>query len=172
MLENYKIRQGTIADVELAINFRWLAFGGLGKEEAIEHIRKEVTRRYSEEYQNDRIVHFFAHTTDGEPIASVGAIIKDDFPYYLFKPGYYGWIIDVFTKPEHRGRGIASALLEKTHQWLRSKGAIESKLIAVGKKPQELYAKHGYTPTWEMSLNLSPTHRTYNDLITQESHET
>jgi GNAT superfamily N-acetyltransferase len=167
MSVEYTIRQNTIADVELAVAFRWLCFGGSGKEEAIEHIRKEVTRRYTTEYQNDNIVHFFAYNSDSEPIASVGALIKTDFPYYLFKPGYYGWIIDVYTRPEYRGNGIASTLLEKTHQWLLSKGVYESKLLAGGKKPRELYAKHGYQSTWEMSLNLRPLQqRTYHEIIT------
>ncbi|MDR1148613.1 MAG: GNAT family N-acetyltransferase [Spirochaetaceae bacterium] len=167
----YTIRQGSIGDVELAVAFRWLMFGGSGKEEAVEHIRREVTERYRTEYQNDGIIHFFAINTENEPVASAGAIIKSDFPYCFFKPGYYGWIIDVYTRPEYRGNGIARALIDKTHQWLKAKGAIEARLIAVGKKPQELYEKIGYRATWEMSFNLCPGKRTYNDLISQESKE-
>jgi GNAT superfamily N-acetyltransferase len=165
----YTIRQGTIEDVELAVAFRWLMFNGSGKEEAVEHIRREVSERYRTEYQNDSIIHFFAINTENEPVASAGAIIKSDFPYCFFKPGYYGWIIDVYTRPEYRGNGIARALIDKNHQWLKAKGAIEARLIAVGKKPQELYEKIGYRTTWEMSFNLCPGKRTYNDLISQES---
>lgn len=166
MEETIVIRQGTIDDVELAVKFRWLTFGDSGKEEAIEHIRKEVTRRYTEEYRNDRIVHFFAYNQKGEAVACVGAILKDDFPYYLFKPGYYGWIIDVYTDPEYRGQKIATKLLEKTHEWILSKGAFESKLIAIGSEARELYGKIGYRPTWEMSLNLKPeVFKTYNEMI-------
>jgi GNAT superfamily N-acetyltransferase len=169
MAVEYTIRQGTIEDVELAITFRWLTFGASGKEEAIEHIRREVRRRYTQEYQDGNIVHFFAINQNEEPIACVGALIKTDFPYYLFKPGYYGWIIDVYTYPEYRGKKIASTLLEKTHQWLLSKGACEARLIAAGKKPQELYARHGYRSTWEMSLTLNPNMPTYNDMLDRES---
>jgi GNAT superfamily N-acetyltransferase len=163
----YTIRQGTLEDVELALAFRWLMFGNSGKEEAIEHIRREITGRYRAEYQSGGIVHFFAVNAKNEAIASAGALIKSDFPYCFFKPGYYGWIIDVYTMPEYRGNGIARTLLEKTHQWLRAKGAIESRLIAVGKKPHELYEKMGYRATWEMSLTLCPERRTYNDIITR-----
>ncbi|MFP3091496.1 GNAT family N-acetyltransferase [Treponema sp. TIM-1] len=165
----YTIRQGTLKDVDLAVAFRWLMFGDSGKEEAIDHIRQEVRARYMAEYHNGSIVHFFAMNHENEAIASAGALIKSDFPYCLFKPGYYGWIIDVYTKPEYRGNGIARALLEKNHLWLKEKGAIEARLIAVGKKPQELYQKIGYRPTWEMSLSLCPGRNTYNDIITRES---
>jgi GNAT superfamily N-acetyltransferase len=168
---SYSIRQGTIGDVELALAFRWLMFGNSGKEEAIEHIRREVTERYRMEYQNDRIVHFFAVNAKNEAVASAGALIKADFPYCFFKPGYYGWILDVYTMPEYRGNGIARELLEKAHQWLRAKGAIEARLIAAGKKPYKLYEKMGYRSTWEMSLTLCPEQRTYNDIITRESKE-
>jgi GNAT superfamily N-acetyltransferase len=166
---SYTIKQGTFDDVELAVAFRWLMFGDSGKEEAVEHIRKEVTNRYRAEYQKGGIVHFFAYDSRNEAVASAGALIKSDFPYYLFKPGFYGWIIDVYTRPEYRGQGIASVLLEKTHQWLKEKGAHEAKLISVGKKARELYEKLGYRATWEMSLNLRPEQRTYNDIITEEN---
>jgi GNAT superfamily N-acetyltransferase len=167
----YTIRQGTLNDVGLALDFRWLMFGDSGKEEAVDHIRREISSRYTAEYQNGSIVHFFAMNFENEAIASAGALIKSDFPYCFFKPGYYGWIIDVYTKPEYRRKGIARALLEKTHLWLKEKGAVEARLIAVGKKPQELYQKIGYNPTWEMSLSLCPGQNTFNDIITRESKE-
>lgn len=166
MSEDLTFKQGTIEDVELAVQFRWLTFGDSGKEEAIEHIRKEVTRRYKQEYEKGTIVHYYAYNQEGEAIACVGAILKDDFPYYLFKPGFYGWIIDVYTKPEYRGRKIATKLLELTHAWILSKGALESKLIAGGPKPKELYEKNGYRLTWELSKNLAPGEfTTYNEII-------
>ena len=165
MNKPYTIRQATAEDIPLAVQFRWLLFGPDGKETAIPHIRQTVTRLYTEAYRNDRITHFFAYSEDGQPIACAGAILKDDFPYCLFTPGYYGWIIDVYTDPAYRGNGIATALLKVTHAWLQQKGAYESKLIAVGDKPQALYARLGYRKTWEMSFNLNPAQETYNEMI-------
>ena len=167
---NYSLRQAGPADVELAVEFRWLTFGGAGKAEAIDHIRREVSRRYAEEYEKGAIVHFFAEDEAGRPVASVGSLIKDDFPYYLFRPGRYGWIIDVFTRPEHRGRGLASALLDRNHQWLLAQGVTESKLLAGGHQAREFYARRGYELTWEMSRNLDRArHRTYHEMIGDNS---
>lgn len=171
--EEFIVKESTIEDVELAVRFRQLLFEEMGseEEEMIEDSMEEVRRRYIEEYKNNTIRHFIAYNKQGEAIGIAGALIKTDFPYYLFAPGYYGWIIDVYTKPEYRGNRIASTLLLRIHDWLVSVGVYESKLLALGKKPKELYKKLGYRSTWEMSLNLKKGHKTYNEIIDESSKE-
>jgi len=171
--EEYLVKESTIEDVDLAVYFRQLLFEEMGSEEEgmIEDATEEVRQRYIEEYKRGTIRHFIAYNKQGEAIGITGALIKTDFPYYLFAPGYYGWIIDVYTKPEYRGQHIASTLLSHTHDWLVRVGAYESKLIALGKKPKELYEKLGYRLTWEMSLTLKKGHKTYNEVIDDSSNE-
>ncbi|WP_455718408.1 GNAT family N-acetyltransferase [Anaerosporobacter sp.] len=171
--EDFLVKEMDRDDVDLAVHFRQLLFEEIGseEEEMIEYATEEVRRRYIEEYKKGRIRHFVAYNKQGEAIGITGALLKSDFPYYLFTPGYYGWIIDVYTKPEYRGNQIATTLLQYTHNWLVSVGAYESKLIAVGKKPKELYEKLGYRSTWEMSLNLNKGHKTYNEIIDENSSE-
>ena len=171
--EEFIVKEASVDDVDLAVYFRQLLFHEVGSEEEdmIEGVEEDVKRRYIEEYKNNTIRHFIAYNQQGEAIGITGALLKTDFPYYLFTPGYYGWIIDVYTKPEYRGHHIATTLLQYTNQWLVSVGAYESKLIAVGKKPKELYEKLGYRSTWEMSFNLKNGHKTYNEIIDESSKE-
>lgn len=166
----YPIREATINDVDLAVRFRLYSSGGV-PESTVRNYVEKVRELYTRKYKDGSIVHYFAYNGEGKPIASVGALLKSDFPYCLFEPTRYGWIIDVYTSPEYRGRKIASTLLKKTHEWLKSKGIYESKLLACGKKPQELYAKLGYRPTWEMSLNLKPDVLTFNEIIDRKDAE-
>lgn len=171
--EEFIVKEACIDDVDLAVYFRQLLFHEMGseEEEMIDDAMEEVRRRYIEEYKKDTIRHFIAYNKEGEAIGITGALLKTDFPYYLFAPGHYGWIIDVYTKPEYRGNHIATTLLRHTHDWLVSVGAYEAKLIALGKKPKELYEKLGYRSTWEMSLNLNKSHKTYNEIIDESSNE-
>ena len=167
------IQEASVNDVDLAVYFRQQLFQEMGSEEEdmIEDADEEVKRRYIEEYKADRMRHFIAYNRQGEPVGIAGALLKTDFPYYLFTPGYYGWIVDVYTKPEYRGNQIATILLKHTQDWLVSVGVYEAKLIALGKKPKKLYEKLGYRLTWEMSLNMKKDHKTYNEIIDESSNE-
>lgn len=163
--KEYTIRQATIEDVALAIGFRRKLFAEMGvpDEAFIDGVYEQLAEIYSGLYKKEEIVHFIAY--DGQqPVAIAGALIKRDFPYFLFKPGEYGWIIDVFTDPFHRGRKLAAKLIERTHEWLVAKGVQEAKLISAGADARRLYERLGYRATWEMSLNLTEQ-PTYNEFI-------
>lgn len=169
--QNYSFHQATEKDIPLALKFRKLLFDEMGvpEESLIDNSYGVLRERYAEKYREGKIVHFFAFDRENVPVAAAGAILKEDFPYYLFKPGYYGWIIDVYTAPAHRGRSIATHLFDLTKQWLVEKGALESKLIASGADARKLYLRLGYRPTWEMSMNMSGK-KTYNEIIDIRGH--
>jgi GNAT superfamily N-acetyltransferase len=153
-------------DIPLALNFRRSLFDEMGVPDnsLIDHCYDVLFKLYQEEFDEGRMQHFIAYNGEHEPVAIAGALMKTDFPYYLFKPGYYGWIIDVYTLPKYRGKKLASQLLELTQQWLVAKGVQEAKLIAAGSAARRLYERLGYRATWEMSVNLSGN-RTYNEFI-------
>ncbi len=165
--ENFIIEEANLEDIPQIVEFRRALFKEMGVPDSsfVEDVYGVVAKYYTEEFTKGSIRHFIAY--DGKlPVAIAGALIKNDFPYYLFKPGYYGWIIDVYTKPGYRGRQLASRLIEETHRWLTDKGIWEAKLIASGSEARRLYDKLGYRATWEMSLNLSGG-STFNEYIDQ-----
>jgi GNAT superfamily N-acetyltransferase len=168
----YSFREASPDDIPDALCLRAKLFAEMGIENAslLDDVGAELFEIYSAAYKAGEIIHYFARSRDGEIAAVAGALIKRDFPYLLFKPGYYGWIIDVYTEPEHRGRGLATKLLALTHEWLVKKGVREAKLISAGAAPRRLYERLGYRPTWEMSLNLSGK-PTYNEFIDAHSSE-
>lgn len=153
-------------DIALALNFRRDLFDEIGVPaySLIDNCDDVLFALYQDEFERGRIQHFIAYNGDHKPVAITGALLKADFPYCLFKPGYYGWIIDVYTVPQYRGQKLASQLLELTRQWLITKGVQEAKLIAAGASARKLYERLGYRATWEMSINLSGN-KTYNELI-------
>lgn len=170
--ENFVFVSAGKSDIPLALKFRKHLFDEMGILETalIDGSYDVLFERYNEEFDAGNIRHFIAFDSDNEPLAIAGALIKSDFPYYLFKPGYYGWIIDVYTVPQHRGKGLASRLMKLTAQWLIGKGAYEAKLIAAGSAARRLYERLGYRATWEMSINLSGE-KTYNEFIDSRNDE-
>ncbi len=170
--EGYSIIEGTIRDVERALEMRRRLFNemGVAPEALLDDVQEQLRETYTKAYEAEEIIHYLAYDVQGELVAIAGALLKKDFPYRFFKPGYYGWIIDVFTDPRHRGYGLASRLMKLTHEWLEAKGVQEAKLISAGAGPRKIYEKLGYRPTWEMSLNISGK-PTYNELIDAHSNE-
>jgi GNAT superfamily N-acetyltransferase len=167
MLEQkISIEEGSEQSVKLALTLRKLLFEEMGVEKTslLDNVEKVLEEYYLQEYKSDRIKHFIAYNEENTPIAIAGAILKTDFPYFTFKPGVYGWIIDVYTLPEYRGNKLATRLLELTNKWLIGKGIYEVKLIASGEDAKRLYEKIGFKPTWEMNMNLTDN-KTYNEII-------
>lgn len=164
--ENFIFKPAEEKDIPLVLNFRNTLFLEMGvpRQSLINNVGEVLFAYYLKEFKADRIRHFIAYDRENTPVAIAGALIKEDFPYFLFKPGFYGWIIDVYTVSEHRRKKLGSKLLELTRQWLVKKGVQEAKLIAAGKDARRLYERLGYRPTWEMSFNLT-NNKTYNELI-------
>ncbi|RUT48007.1 GNAT family N-acetyltransferase [Paenibacillus anaericanus] len=167
LADHYYIREITEEELPLALDFRQRMFSemGVSDEVLISDSKQILQEMYSREFGAGRLRHYVAYPTDSlVPVAICGALIKDDFPYFLFRPGSYGWIVDVYTVPEHRGKGLAKVLLTHTHDWLISKGILEAKLIASGKEARRLYERSGYAATWEMTLSLTGG-ATFNSII-------
>jgi len=81
--------------------------------------------------------------TDGTLVASV---FLTSISLVVGREALLAAAIDtVMTHPDHRGRGLASALMERTHQAARSRGADLMVLYtAAGSDPQRLYERLGY----------------------------
>jgi len=165
---DYTIRKTTEEDLSLVLAFRRKLFLEMEiPHEALVPDSAEILKaRYEKELRQDALAHFIASDPAGHAVACVGALLKDDFPYYLFQPGAYGWIVDVYTEPAHRGKGLSRQLLERTLAWLRSKGISEAKLLASGSDAARLYERCGFRRTWEFYLALDGG-KTYNDQLNE-----
>ncbi|MDF2986846.1 MAG: GCN5-related N-acetyltransferase [Eubacterium sp.] len=164
----FYIKAAEEKDIPLALNLRKKLFRDTGVPEQAfqENLDSLLLQEYTNAYKKNDMLHFFAYDRefDEQPAAVAGLLLKRDFPYYLFKPGFYGWVIDVYTEHEYRGRGLATMLLEKVSLWGQAKGVEELKLISASENARRIYENFGFRPTWEMSMNVGG-HRTYNDYI-------
>lgn len=160
------IAPGSEKDILLALKFRDLLFKETGVPDSvyIDEKDKITLDFYQQKTKTGKMKHFFAYNSVNKPVAVIGSLIKDDFPYFLQIPGFYGWIIDVYTLPEYRGQGLATGLLEANILWLKEKGALEIKLIPFGKDAKRVYERAGFKDASLMSVNLS-NEVSINDII-------
>lgn len=166
--EKFNLVAAGETDIPLALDFRKKLFQDTGVPTTAfrDDLDSLLFQEYTSAYQRDEMIHFLAYSTNvnERPVAIAGILLKKDFPYYLFKPGFYGWVIDVYTEPEYRGVGLATSLLEQVKIWALKKGVQEIKLISASKNARSIYERLGYRSTSEMSLNVSGQ-KTYNEYI-------
>ena len=65
----------------------------------------------------------------------------------IYSPRPIGFVFDLWVKPEHRGRGVASFLLDRAFAWCRLRGYSKLKLeVATGNpEARALYERRGFT---------------------------
>ena len=156
MPDSYKLTQAGKSDIPfiLSMRMRMLTECGVDKDSILDGANELLLPWYSKEYGSGTMIHFIAWAPDSRPAAIAGALIKNDFPYNCFKPGYYGWITDVYTAPPHRNKGLATKLVMQAQRWLFGKGVYEAKLAALDQRGTWFFEKLGYHSTREASLNL------------------
>jgi GNAT superfamily N-acetyltransferase len=74
------------------------------------------------------------------------------------RPGYLrgepeALILSMWTEPTHRGRGLATLVVEKMLAWCRARG-IRRVTLHASEMGRPIYARLGFQPTNEMRLEL------------------
>ena len=96
---------------------------------------------------------WFAYNADGEIIAGAGIWLMD-WPPHMIAPGHArANIINVYTEPAYRRRGLARQLMAELLDWCRSSG-IRVVILHASKEGRSLYESLGFTSTNEMRLVL------------------
>ena len=111
-----------------------------------------IKKDYQSMYDAGTAKHFLKFEGD-EIIAMAGAFIKDDIPFRYYRGTRYGFIGDVYVKPEHRKKGLATSLSRSCVQWLKEKNITMIRLLAT-EAGRPVYEKLGFAATDEMSLTL------------------
>jgi len=92
-------------------------------------------------------------------IAGAGVIIREVPPFPIrhkdgeitIAEGRQGLIVNVFTEPEWRRRGLAKLLMNTIIAWSRDQN-LDSLVLHASDDGRALYEKLGFVPTTEMSL--------------------
>lgn len=91
------IKKASEKDISLIFQFRESLFRetGFSDDFYIENVKEETIKFYKKQYSEDKMQHFIVYNSEKKPIGVAGSLLKNDFPYFLFKPGFYGLIVDV-----------------------------------------------------------------------------
>ena len=148
------IRPATADDVGCIARHRRLMFDemGLAAGAALERVERDTRVALAHAMIEGYYRHWFAEDA-GQVVAGAGVILARWLPMPQEPALMRATVLNVYTEPSHRRRGIARRLMRTVIDWCRGEGLAIVQLHA-SEDGRPLYESLGFRPTNEMRLEL------------------
>jgi GNAT superfamily N-acetyltransferase len=155
-MDEIRIRPASVDDLPHILRHRRAMFSDIGHQDAVILDRMQAT---SETFLRESMPQgayrgWLAETAGGRIVAG-GGIAIIPWPGSPEDPSpRRGWILNIYTEPEFRRRGIARQIMETIVAWCRGEGFLAVNLHA-SEFGRALYESMGFQPTNEMRLSIN-----------------
>jgi GNAT superfamily N-acetyltransferase len=148
----YYVRQATLDDIPILVAYRRAMFESMGVQDAARLTAMcEATRSYLGDALPSGVYRGWVAEADGRVIASGGLVIQAMPPSPRNMDGRQGYIMNVYTEPAWRNRGVATAIVTTILDYLREINVPVVTLHA-SEAGRPLYQRMGFVATNEMRL--------------------
>jgi len=106
-----------------------------------------------ERMERGEYLHWFATEADGRIVAGAGLWLMDWPPHAIDPASRRGNILNVYTDPDYRRRGLARQLTQAALDWCRENG-IRTIILHASNEGRALYESLGFKATNEMRIQL------------------
>jgi len=120
------------------------------------------------EMRAGRLHCFLVEDRSGSVLGGGALWLREVQPYPGFGGGMVPYLMSMYTEPAHRGRGIATMIVEHAVAWSRSRG-YGSITLHASKMGRPLYEKLGWEDGSEMELNLAGPPKQNSRVATRRS---
>jgi GNAT superfamily N-acetyltransferase len=157
----FEIRLAHVSDAALIASHRARMFQemGLVPESLFEAYRARCETGLREMLQSGEYIGWLASLNDlrDRTVGGAGVQLRNVLPHLVGEPGgeisigegRHAIIINVFTEPEWRRRGVAKLLLEQIIAWARTE-RLDRLVLHASDEGRPLYARMGFVQTSEM----------------------
>lgn len=150
----YKLRAAGSGDLDLILDHRRRMFLDMGySAEATERSVQANTNHFRKALAEGRYRGFFIEETAGQVVAGGGVITYDFHTGPRETLPARSWIVNVYTDPAHRRRGLAREIMKALVAMCRELGWVAVFLHA-SPEGRALYESIGFTATNEMVIRL------------------
>jgi len=150
----YTIRAATPADAATIVHHRCSMFLAMGVDPAkVRAHAAPFLAWLSEKLLTGEYLGWLAVGDTGQVVAGAGMWLNEWFPSPLTVGTRRGYILNVFTEPEHRGQGLAKRLVEAALAYCRAHD-IPTAVLHASDAGRPIYESIGFTQTNEMRLKL------------------
>jgi GNAT superfamily N-acetyltransferase len=155
MAEEITIRTGTVADASMVARHRRTMFRDMGynDEAALDAMVEKFLPWLTEKMQSGEYIAWFAATADGVIVAGAGLWLMDWPAHMVGSSSRRGNIINVFTEPPFRRRGLARCLTEAALDWCKVHG-IDFVILHASPEGRSVYESLGFKASNEMMIKL------------------
>ena len=145
LISMYSLRKANLNDIDKMIDLRVeflreIQESPLDKEMGI--FWKSLKEFFLDKMKSNKFIAWLAEF-DKNVIATSGLSFLQKPPHFINITGKYAYIMNMYTKPEWRRKGIGSALLEKLFEEIKSRG-IQSVVLHATHGGRPLYEKYGF----------------------------
>ncbi len=149
------LRPAEIADIPVLIELRLAQMQSMRRHDPESLARlAAATEIYLREHLPDGSFRAWLAEMDGQVVSTGGLVIRQAPPTYNNLSGREGYLMALYTRPEFRRRGLATAILQTILEHLRGEGILRVTLRA-SQEGRPLYEKLGFEHTPEMKLRLA-----------------
>lgn len=150
----FHIRDMTPADVSIVLHHRRSMFADMGDEVrsgdiAVAAFGSWLLAKVAE----GRYRGWFVENADGHVIAGGGVWLMDAVPQFPGDTSYRAHVMNVYTEPGYRRRGLARFVMQTILVWCDAQG-IKTITLNASDKGRPLYEALGFLPTNDMRLIL------------------
>jgi GNAT superfamily N-acetyltransferase len=158
--EPFTIRAGTPADAELVVKHRRAMFSDMGWRDTqwLDGVAAAFLPWVRPRLETGEYRAWFAVAPDGLVAAGAGLWFVDWFPHRPDCGSLRGYLLNVYTEPPYRRRGLARQLVQVTLDSCRERG-IDIATLHASDEGRPLYDSLGFKATNEMRIELSPARR-------------
>ena len=157
MSESFRIRLATSADAETIAWHRARMFQDMGevRMELFEEFRAQSRDRLHDALARSEYVGWLASFENDSNliVGGAGVHLHRTLPHPLnqsaLAEGRHGVIVNVFTEPEWRRRGVAEMLLRRIIEWARAE-RLDRLVLHASEEGRALYERLGFVTSNEM----------------------
>jgi GNAT superfamily N-acetyltransferase len=145
------LRTATPADLPIVLHHReamFIAMGTPSSPDGLETSRSFFARAFAENRHFGWFVEY-----EGTAVAGGGIVLLEYQPQPAQPGPLRPFVVNMWTEPAYRGRGLARQLMQAMIEWSRREGYPVVNLHA-SDEGRVLYEKLGFLPTNEMRLRL------------------
>jgi ribosomal protein S18 acetylase RimI-like enzyme len=155
----YSLRKATLDDIEKLIDFRikfLKEIQNLPSDKEMVIFKNTLREFFLEKMGTGDFIAWLAEIND-KIIATSGLSFMQKPPHFINITGKFAYIMNMYTEPEWRRRGIGSKLLDKLIEEIKKK-SINSVVLHSTEAGRALYEKYGFKESdgdKEMILDLN-----------------
>jgi GNAT superfamily N-acetyltransferase len=153
MDDQFTIRRATPDDVPALTEQRRLMFETMGHTDPAQLAAMSAAFEgwVRERLARERYLAWLAINADGQAAAGAGLMLREHPPRPDDLSGQRGYLLNVYTYPAYRRRGLAERLVRTAIHWCRAQG-IYSLTLNATEAGRGIYARLGFEDSDEMTL--------------------